>query len=74
MLSVLKFVRNNIVFEVSKLPFNRSCTDFISLLQRNLNNLSIKYQSYQVKKIDAFEQKICICHNSYYKKITRFTV
>ena len=41
----------------------------IILLPRNLIKLSIKYQSYtKSKKIYAFEQKLCVCHNLSYNK------
>ena len=41
---------------------------------RNSNNLSIKYQSYpKSRKIDGFEQKICISHDPSYqtKKVVK---
>ena len=38
----------------------------------NLNKLIIKYQSYpKSRKIDAFGQEICFCHNPNYYRVLK---
>ena len=69
-LHFFKFVFKKIIFKTQKKNVFRLQIFFIL---RNCNKLSIKNKSYQKStKINAFEQKICICHSLdyYYYCIT----
>ena len=62
--SFIQISTKKIISKVSKLRFMDFRYYFSAI---NLNKESIKYQSYpKSRKIDAFGQEICFCHNLRY--------